>query len=102
MLTRSLPNFEVAWWRWLGVLILALCIAGAASGNFSIGEIKGGGICGTIISRSAVNMFGVPGAVLTWLFILLASIYLVTSISWITVIKFCLSQNQAQNPKRSC
>ena len=107
-LTRSLPNFEVAWWRWLGVLILALCIAGAASfGNFSIGEIKGGGICGTIISRSAVNMFGVPGAVLTWLFILLASIYLVTSISWITVIKFCLPkpspkpQKEAAEPEKN-
>ncbi len=105
-LTRSLPNFEVAWWRWLGVLILALCIAGAASfGNFSIGEIKGGGICGTVISRSAVNMFGVPGAVLTWLFILLASIYLVTSISWIAVIKFCLPKpkpkKEAPEPEKN-
>ena len=107
-LTRSLPNFEVAWWRWLGLFIFALCIAGAASfGNFSIGEIKGGGFCGTLISRSVVNMLGVSGAVLAWLFTLLASIYLVTSISWIAVIKFCLPkpkpkpQKEAPEPEKN-
>ena len=86
---RSIPSLEVLWWRWLGLLLLALCVAAASSAwAFSLGEIRGGGICGKLISSVAIEYLSGPGALLALVFMLMASIYMVTGISWITIFKW--------------
>lgn len=87
-LSRAMPSFELGWWRWLGLLVLALCISAAGSqGDISIGEIRGGGVLGTLVSSYAVRLFSVPGAVLTWIFLILACSYLITGLSWFALVK---------------
>ena len=94
--SRSLPSFEVVWWRWLGLFVLALCVAAAGSfGDIGIGEIRGGGIFGALISSAAVRLLSVPGAVLTWLFLILACIYLITGLSWLALIKKILPKRES-------
>ncbi len=87
-LSRAIPSFELGWWRWLGLLVFALCISAVGSqGGISIGEIHGGGVLGALISSVAVRLLSVPGAVLTWIFLILACSYLITGLSWFALIK---------------
>lgn len=96
----SMPDW--AWWRWIGFMLLALCLslAGAArdldtasvfaraplppgSGNVSA---HGGGIVGHMLYMGMVGWLSPTGTLMIWLFSLLLSIQMITGISWLTLL----------------
>lgn len=100
---RILNMPEWAWWRWIGFMLLALCLslAGAArdldlggffarsplppgSGNVSA---HGGGIVGHMLYQGMVGWLSATGTLLIWLFALLLAAQMITGISWLTLLR---------------
>ena len=100
---RILSLQEWAWWRWIGFMLLALCLslAGAArdldmsgffarsplppgSGNISA---HGGGIVGHLLYTGMVGWLSSTGTLMIWLFALLLSVQMITGVSWLTLLK---------------
>ena len=100
---RILNMPEWAWWRWIGFMLLALCLslAGAArdldlggffarsplppgSGNVSA---HGGGIVGHMLYQGMVGWLSATGTLMIWLFALLLAAQMITGISWLTLLR---------------
>ncbi len=99
---RILSMQDWAWWRWIGFMLLALCLslAGAArdldmdsffastplppgSGNVSA---HGGGIVGHMAYTALVSWLSPTGTVMIWLFSLLLAVQMITGLSWLSLV----------------
>lgn len=81
-----LPRSFPAWWRWLGWLLLLLCLmplgASEWGGHVRIGEVAGGGLFGKILFDQARFYLRPTGALLLWLFTLIVSFQLLMGLTW--------------------
>lgn len=76
-------SFDVAWWRWVGLLALCLCMVTAgAAWEMSLADVSGGGILGDIIHRFAWKLLSPRGSTLVWLFLCIIGLQLTFDISW--------------------
>lgn len=84
------------WWRWVGVVLLGLCIAiagaardaqmlQAATAGSSVSN-HGGGLLGYMLYSGLVGWLSPTGTTLVWLFSLLLSVQMLVGFSWLGVV----------------
>ncbi len=79
--------FSMPWWRWLGFLTLGGCLISlGAALDLGLGDVRGGGMLGMTIYRTAVGLFSPVGSLLIWLFLLFLSLELAFGICWMTLL----------------
>ena len=92
-LRRMAVTGPVEWWRWLGLVLLGLSVATAGSyGKVEIGDIRGGGMLGTMIVKFLLLYFSPRGTILFWLFTFLVSMQLLLGMSWLNLTKSMLGK----------
>ncbi|WP_077071578.1 DNA translocase FtsK [Mailhella massiliensis] len=75
------------WYRWVGYLLLFLCVLVTSSAfDIALHGIHGGGITGQWLSALSMLFFSPSGSLLLWLFVFLIAMELSFSISWLTLI----------------
>lgn len=76
-------SFDIAWWRWVGLLALCLCMVTAgAAWELSLGDVNGGGILGDLLYRFSWKALSPRGSTLVWLFLCIIGFQLTFDISW--------------------
>ena len=84
------------WWRWVGVVLLGLCIAiagaardaqmlQAATAGASVSN-HGGGLLGYMLYTGIVGWLSPTGTMLLWIFALLLSVQMLVGFSWLGVV----------------
>lgn len=86
-------NYQMAWYRWIGVLLIFLCITGIAAqpwikAHLQIFAISGGGFLGYILYDSTHTYLLGLGSFLLWLFCFLAGLQLTFKLSWLSIAKW--------------
>lgn len=81
------PRLALAWWRGLGIILLALTLTTWSSSpwamqHISIRGASGGGLLGREIFRWSQFLLRPLGSLIVWSFILVASVQLTMGISW--------------------
>lgn len=81
------PTVSIPWWRWIGIVLLTLCLASWAASdwaadNVSIAYVAGGGWLGKSLYDVCEQYLRPTGATLLWLFGLGVSLPLLTGLSW--------------------
>ena len=100
-LRRMAVTGPVEWWRWLGLAMLGLSVATAGSyGKVEIGDIRGGGMLGTMIVKFLLLYFSPRGTILFWLFTFLVSMQLLLGMSWLNVVKSLLGKKGDGDKKK--
>ena len=80
-------TFEPDWLRWLGLVLFGVCIAtGGAAWGIGIGDLRGGGVLGSVLHRFAWVYLSPRGSTLAWLFLCLVALQLALDISWTSVL----------------
>lgn len=78
-------RFDIRWWRWCGYVLMALCLlASGAAWNFSLGDVRGGGMLGRMLFSAASLYLSPAGSALLLVFVLLIATQLSFDISWIS------------------
>lgn len=87
---RILGRDAWAWWRWVGLCLLAVSVAlaGQAWGTV-IHTIGKGGLLGHALLQFFSEYLGTVGATLFWGFVFLLSVQLVTGFSWLGFARAC-------------
>ncbi len=87
-----MPTYELLWWRWLGYLLLTVCLlfVGAAF-NIRLGTIYGGGMVGSTLFSHAARALNPLGSVILWLFLFTMAAQLSFGISWVQIYKNIVS-----------
>ncbi|MFV0421567.1 MAG: DNA translocase FtsK [Oleidesulfovibrio sp.] len=81
-----LKSGDIQWWRWVGLTLLAMCIATFASAiPVSLGDINGGGLLGNELYRLSTLFLGVAGSSIIWLFLFIVALQLAVGFTWATV-----------------
>ena len=80
-------GYSLLWYRWLGVLLLFLCLTGMASqpwvhSNLEIRAINGGGLLGHFLYDLTYSYLQSTGSLLLWIFCFLAGVQLTFVLSW--------------------
>jgi S-DNA-T family DNA segregation ATPase FtsK/SpoIIIE len=89
-------NYVMHWWRWCGFFLLTLCLLAAGSAwDFSLGDMKGGGMVGNALHGNAGHYLNPFGEALLWLFVLLTGLQLTLHISWFGLAARLLSRPQS-------
>ncbi|WP_084407517.1 DNA translocase FtsK [Maridesulfovibrio bastinii] len=91
-LCSFITRIRMPWWRWLGVVLLYVCILAWAShpwfselqSGFSISQ---GGFIGGLFSKWSFLYLKPVGAFLFWLFITLSGVQLTLNLSWVAITK---------------
>lgn len=79
-------RFDFRWWRWCGHILLGLCfLAAGTAWDFSLGDVRGGGMLGGILFNAASLYLSPVGSGLLLLFVLLIATQLSFDISWMTL-----------------
>lgn len=100
-LRRMAVTGPVEWWRWLGLAILGLSVATAGSyGQVEIGDIRGGGMLGTVIVKFLLQYFSPQGTILFWLFTFLVSMQLLLGMSWLNLVRSLLGRQGKDDKKK--
>ncbi len=86
-LSIFLEALTMPWWRWLGLAMLGLCLTGWAStdwisANVVVGDVAGGGFLGALLYEATKYVLRPVGTFLVWIFVLVASIQLLSGASW--------------------
>jgi S-DNA-T family DNA segregation ATPase FtsK/SpoIIIE len=81
------PRLRLTWHRWVGILLVLLCVAGWAATpqgrqSAALGDISGGGLVGTVLFDAGTAYLHRTGSFLIWLFFLIAGLQLTLNISW--------------------
>lgn len=85
---QIIVHFETAWWRWCGLMALALCLTTAGTAwELSIGAVSGGGVVGDVIHRFAWVYLSPRGSTLVWIFLLVIGLQLSFGLSWTTLVR---------------
>lgn len=83
-------RFSFHWWRWTGFFLLTVCLLVlASSANFSLGDLSGGGMVGSTLSRNGSQYLSPVGSGILWLFIFLIGIQLAANFSWSALFTRC-------------
>ncbi len=76
-------SFDIAWWRWAGLLALSLCMVTAgAAWELSLGDVNAGGVLGDLLYRFSWKALSPRGSTLVWLFLCIIGLQLTFDISW--------------------
>ena len=86
-LSIFLESLTMPWWRWMGLALFGLCFTGWAatdwvSVNVVFGDVAGGGFLGALLYEAATYVLRPVGSFLVWIFVLVASIQLLSGASW--------------------
>lgn len=84
-------RFSLAWYRWLGIFLLFICLTCAGAfpwlkGYELPGDIQGGGYLGETLLKTGVSFLHYTGFILLWLFLLVVGVQLFLRISWAQII----------------
>lgn len=80
------PAYSLHWLRWCGFFLMTLCLLVlAAAGDFSVGDLWGGGMVGSALHNNASHYLSPGGSALLWLFVALVGTQLAGNISWFTL-----------------
>ena len=80
------PAFALQWWRWCGFFLLTLfLIVIGTAWDFSLGDIRGGGLVGRTLNANATRYLSPAGSALLWFFVLLVGLQLACNFSWFTL-----------------
>lgn len=78
--------FVIPWYRWIGYVLLSMCmITAAESWGLGIKAVKGGGMIGAWLYAHGHKLFSPVGSALVWFFALLAAMELSFKISWLAL-----------------
>lgn len=84
-------QFTVAWWRWIGLTILAVCLMTAGSAwHLSFGDITEGGIIGGGLYHFAWKYLSPRGSLLALVFMLVIGFQLTIGLAWTTTFRSLL------------
>ncbi len=97
---RILGSASWAWWRWMGIVLLAVCIslAGAARDLHLVESVRGalpgagnisshgGGLLGHMLYEGMVGWMSTTGTLLVWIFIFLLAVQMLVGFSWIALL----------------
>lgn len=87
------------WYRWVGYLLLFLCVLVTSSSfDIALHGIHGGGITGQWLSALSMLFFSPSGSLLLWLFVFLIAMELSFSISWLTLVSRFISWTMSKIP----
>ncbi|MDR2743972.1 MAG: DNA translocase FtsK 4TM domain-containing protein, partial [Desulfovibrio sp.] len=87
--------YVMHWWRWCGFFLLTLCLLVAGSAwDFSLGDMKGGGMVGSALHGNAGRYLNPFGESLLWLFVFLSGLQLTLNVSWFGLAARLLSRPQ--------
>ena len=76
------------WWRWLGFILLAICLLSLGTAwNLGFGDVRGGGMLGRLLHAWGTRLFSPAGASLIWLFVLFISLELSFGIPWLELMR---------------
>lgn len=78
----------LAWWRWMGIFLLFLCLLTLSSAfDLAIGDIEGGGILGNTFYYASQQYLSPAGSWLLWIFVTLSGLQLAGNFSWIQLLR---------------
>lgn len=93
---RIMGHAPWPWWRWLGVCLLAACVAvGGEAWAVTLRAVSGGGLTGHALINFFLAYFGSVGTGLFWSFLFLLAVQLVTGFSWLGFIQDCCVKSAA-------
>lgn len=76
------------WWRWFGFCLLGTCLAVAGEGwELAFFAVPKGGLWGHALYSFFSAYFGTAGMGLFWAFIFLFSVYLLTGLAWLSLLR---------------
>ncbi|MDR2726436.1 MAG: DNA translocase FtsK 4TM domain-containing protein, partial [Deltaproteobacteria bacterium] len=79
---------KLPWWRWLGFLLLTLCLLSLGTAwNLGLADVRGGGMLGRLLHARGTRLFSPAGFTLIWLFFLFISLELSFGIPWLDLIR---------------
>nr|WP_203545035.1 DNA translocase FtsK [Desulfovibrio sp. JC010] len=89
-ITSFLPGLRQPWWRWIGLILLYVCLLAWASHPWLVPyqkvlAVHEGGFLGGLFSKWSFKYLNPVGAFLVWLFISLAGIQLTLNLSWASI-----------------
>lgn len=78
--------FVLPWYRWIGYVLLAVCVLSASEAlGLGIKDVRGGGITGAWLYATGHRVFSPAGSALVWVFGLLVAMELSFRISWLNL-----------------
>lgn len=81
------PRLFAPWWRWVGLLLLLLCVTGLCAGQWAgapphLGAVSGGGLLGEVLHTQTLFYLRPVGAGLLGAFALVAALQLLVGLTW--------------------
>ncbi len=81
------PRLFPAWWRWVGLFLLLVCVAGLCAGAWArtalhLGAVSGGGLMGEVLHTQALFYLRPVGAGLLGAFALVVALQLLAGLTW--------------------
>ncbi len=90
------PAYALQWWRWCGIFLLIVFLhVISAAWDISIGDIRGGGMIGATLYKTAGRYLSSVGSSLIWFFVLVTGIQLTCDISWVSILSRSLAGMKA-------
>ena len=93
---------SIPWWRWLGFLLLALCLLSLGTAwNLGLGDVRGGGMIGLALHSFGQRVFSPVGATLVWLFMVFIALELSFGIPWLELMRKGWSTAKTKSQERN-